>query len=134
MNELKRVMLVEDDPDIALLARIAIEEFGGLGFVHHSSGADALPTIAADPPDLLLLDYRMPGMNGAEVMAAVRETKVGRDLPIVFMTASLMPKHVERLRELGAADVLAKPFDPLTLADQLKIIWAANASGAFRRS
>lgn len=123
-------MLVEDDPDIALLARIAIEEFGGMSFVHHASGADALQAMAADPPDLLLLDYRMPGMNGAEVMAAARHTDAGRDLPIVFMTASLMPKHVERLRELGALDVLAKPFDPLTLADQLKAIWAAYQAAA----
>lgn len=119
-------MLVEDDPDIAVLARIAIEEFGGLQFVHHASGPEALRSIAADPPDLLLLDYRMPGMNGAEVMSAVRATEAGRNLPIVFMTASLMPRHVERLRELGALDVLAKPFDPLTLADRLKAIWAAQ--------
>lgn len=128
MKELERVMLVEDDPDIALLARIALEEFGGLGFVHHPCGVDALEAIGTDPPDLLLLDYRMPGMNGAEVMAAVRQTDLGRDVPIVFMTASLMPKHVERLRELGALEVLAKPFDPLTLAEQIKTIWAAHQS------
>lgn len=126
MKQLKRVMLVEDDHDIALLSRIAIEEFGGLGFVHHSSGAEAIEAIASDPPDLLVLDYRMPAMNGAEVMAAVRQTDAGRDLPIVFMTASLMPKHVERLRELGALDVLPKPFDPLTLADQLRAIWSKH--------
>lgn len=124
MRELKRVMLVEDDPDIAMLAQIAIEEFGGLSFVHHASGKDAVDEVAANPPDLVVLDYRMPGMNGEEVMAAMRQTPSGADLPIVFMTASLMPQHVDRLRQLGALDVLPKPFDPLTLADQLKAVWA----------
>ena len=133
MKQLEKVMLIEDDPDIAVLAQIAIEEFGGIQFVHHSSGRDALPAIGADPPDLLLLDYRMPGMNGAEVMSAVRETEAGRQLPIVFMTASLMPRHVERLRELGALDVLAKPFDPLTLAERLKTIWAAHKAESGER-
>lgn len=129
MKQLEKVMLVEDDPDIAVLARIAIEEFGGLQFVHHASGADALDSIAEQKPDLLLLDYRMPGMNGAEVMSAVRNSEDGRDLPIVFMTASLMPRHVQRLRDLGALDVLAKPFDPLTLAERLKAIWALHNAG-----
>lgn len=126
MKQLVKVMLVEDDPDIAVLAQIAIEEFGGLQFIHHSSGSAAVRSIEADPPDLLLLDYRMPEMNGEEVMSAVRATQAGRNLPIVFMTASLMPRHVERLRELGALDVLAKPFDPLTLAERLKAIWVAH--------
>lgn len=133
MRELKRVMLVEDDPDIAVLVQIAIEEFGGLALIHFSSGFDALLAIAADPPDLLLLDYRMPDMNGAEIMSAAREIEVGRDLPIVFMTASLMPSHVERLCKLGALEVIAKPFDPLTLADQLKAIWAAYEASASGR-
>ena len=126
MNELTKIMLVEDDPDIALLAQVALEEFGGIEFVHFDNGGDALAALAKEAPDLLILDYRMPGMNGAEVLAAARKTDVGRDLPVIFMTASLMPKHVERLRELGALDVLAKPFDPLTLADQVRSIWAEH--------
>ncbi len=78
---------------------------------------------------MIILDYRMPEMNGEEVLTALRETKIGRDLPVIFMTASLMPKHVGRLRELGALDVLAKPFDPITLADQVKEIWRKHQGG-----
>ena len=126
MSELTKIMLVEDDPDIALLAQVALEEFGGIQFVHFDNGEDALAALPAEGPDLLMLDFRMPGMNGAEVLAAVRKTDFGRDLPVIFMTASLMPKHVERLREFGALEVLAKPFDPLTLADQVRSIWAEH--------
>lgn len=120
---LEKVMLVEDDLDIALLAQIALEEFGGLQFVHHATGAAALEAVNGYAPDLIMLDYRMPGMNGAEVLQALRERPATRDIPVIFMTASLMPKHVARLRDLGALEVLAKPFDPLTLADQIKRIW-----------
>lgn len=116
-------MLVEDDPDIAVLAQIALEEFGGLRFVHYAAGAEALEAVDDYQPDLVILDYRMPGMNGGEVLQALRERSASRHIPVIFMTASLMPKHVSRLRELGALDVLAKPFDPLTLADQVKAIW-----------
>jgi CheY-like chemotaxis protein len=119
-------MLVEDDPDIALLAQIALEEFGNLVFVHFFSGREALKAVEAGPPDMVILDYRMPEMNGEEVLRALRQTNTGRDLPVIFMTASLMPKHVGRLRELGALDVIGKPFDPLTLADQVKEIWAKH--------
>lgn len=123
MTELKKVMLVEDDPDIALLAQMALEELGGLEFVHFDDGAKALAAVSVEAPDLIILDYRMPGMNGAEVLDALRRTYYGRDVPVIFMTASLMPKHVERLRELGALEVFAKPFDPLLLADRIRAVW-----------
>ena len=117
-------MLVEDDLDIALLARIALEEFGGLELIHHASGMEALASLKTEQPDLVILDYRMPGMNGAEVFAEIRKSEACGDVPVIFMTASLMPKHVERLRHLGALDVLPKPFDPLTLAERVQRIWS----------
>ncbi len=125
MKELHRVVLVEDDPDIAELARIGLADFCGLEFVHYSSGAEALRSVELARPDLIILDYRMPGMNGAEVFIELRRNKALFKIPIVFMTASVMPNHVERLKDLGAADVIAKPFDPLTLADQLRAIYAS---------
>jgi CheY-like chemotaxis protein len=117
-------MLVEDDPDIAVLAEIALREIGGLEFTHFSSGVDALARVGEIDPDLIILDYRMPEMNGAEVLAGLRANQQTRDKPVLFMTASLMPKHIARLRDLGAAAVLPKPFDPLTLADRVEEVWA----------
>ncbi len=123
---LKSVLLVEDDLDIAMLARIALEEFGGLDFAHFATGAEALEAVDGLQPDLIILDYRMPGMNGAEVLQGLKDRPASRHIPVIFMTASLMPKHVARLREMGALDVLAKPFDPLSLADRIKRIWEAR--------
>jgi CheY-like chemotaxis protein len=126
MSELRKVMLVEDDPDIAVLAEIALGEIGGYEFTHFDSGVDALARVEDVDPDLIILDYRMPVMNGAEVLAALKANERHRDIPVVFMTASLMPKHIQRLMELGALAVLPKPFDPLTLADRVQEIWAAR--------
>lgn len=126
MSDLRRIMLVEDDPDIAILMRIALEDFAGLEFFHFPDGESALAAIADVRPELIVLDFRMPGMNGGDVLRVLRERADTRDIPIIFMTASLMPGHVSRLRELGALAVLPKPFDPLTIGDEIVAIWEKN--------
>lgn len=123
MRTLRQVMLVEDDYDIASLVKLSLEEFGGLSVTHFASGRAALDAIGGILPDLVILDYRMPEMNGGEVIAELRGNECTRTIPVIFMTASVMPAHVEMLRELGAAAVIAKPFDPLTLPDQIADIW-----------
>ncbi|NTZ43978.1 response regulator [Altererythrobacter sp. SALINAS58] len=127
MSVLQRVVLVEDDLDIAELARIGLEDFGGFHLTHYPSGEDALRSLKTARPDIIILDYRMPGLNGAEVLLEIRRSESLRDIPVVFMTASVMPQHVESLRQLGAVDVIAKPFDPLTLAERIKAIYTANS-------
>lgn len=123
MTKLSNVVLVEDDPDIATLAEIALVEIGGFGLTHFASGDEALAGIDAVAPDLIILDYRMPGMNGDDLFRLLRQRERTARTPIMFMTASVMPRHVERLKELGAIDVLAKPFDPLTLSDVVRNKW-----------
>jgi two-component system OmpR family response regulator len=63
----------------------------------------------------------MPGMDGPETLAALRQRP--SDIPVIFMTARVQTHEVLRYRELGAADVIAKPFDPMTLADTVRGIW-----------
>jgi CheY-like chemotaxis protein len=126
MSDLRKIMLVEDDPDIAILAEIALKEIAGFEFVHFSSGPDALNGVIEAAPDLIILDYRMPQMNGGEVLQALRSNDETRHFPVVFMTASLMPKHVGKLMELGALGVLPKPFDPVTLGDEVKKLWSRS--------
>jgi CheY-like chemotaxis protein len=129
MTDLKTVMLVEDDDDIAVLAMIALRDMGGLEVERCSNGPEALAQVGAIKPDLIILDYRMPHMNGDEVLLALRRAPESRDIPVLFMTASLMPQHTARLVELGALAVLPKPFDPLALAQQVRGIWEAQVEG-----
>lgn len=126
MSNLAKVMLVEDDLDIALLIEIALKDIGGLEFAHFVSGIEALAQVQGVGPDLILLDYRMPEISGGEVLAALRTVPSARHIPVIFITASLMPTHVEKLLGLGALAVLPKPFDPLTLAAQIQEIWAGR--------
>jgi CheY-like chemotaxis protein len=123
-EDLKRILLVEDDPDVAILTAMAIRDIGGMELVHCASGADALSKVVEIAPDLAVLDFSMPGMNGDELLMRLRERPETAELPVIFMTASVMPAHVARLRALGALDVIAKPFDPIELPDRLRKIWA----------
>lgn len=123
MKDLHRIILVEDDPDIATLAKIALAEIGGFQLIHFASGPEVLAEIDSLSPDLIILDYRMPRMNGDELFRELRLRERTVSTPIIFMTASVMPRHVEKLKELGAIDVLSKPFDPLTLSDVVRRKW-----------
>ena len=121
---LERVMMVEDDNDIRTVAGMALEMVGGLKVLACESGAVALAAVKDFAPQLVLLDVMMPGMSGPEVLKALRRDPQTAGLPVVFMTASVQTAELQELRKLGALEVIAKPFDPMTLADQVKAIWA----------
>lgn len=78
-------------------------------------------------PDLILLDVMMPDMDGPAVMARVRDLPAHRETPVVFMTAQMQDKEVARLMALGAAGVVIKPFDPMTLGQQVRTLLERHA-------
>ena len=125
-KELRRIMLVEDDPDIAVLTEMALRDLGGFDLVHCPSGADALARVDEIQPDLAILDFSMPGMNGDELFSALRARKTTANLPVIFMTASVMPAHVAKLKAMGALEVFAKPFDPIELSDRVQAVWSSH--------
>ncbi len=124
---LNRVMLVEDDTDIRTVASMALEMVGGMQVRACASGEEALAAVAEFAPQLIVLDVMMPGMNGPEVLAQLRARADTAAVPVLFLTAKAQPDEIARLRDLGAIDVLAKPFDPMTLADTVRAAWAAQA-------
>lgn len=124
MTELQRVMLVEDDCDVRLVAELALAEIGGFTLSVCCNGREALERVEQEPPQLILLDVMMPGMDGTSVLVQLRERDETAAIPVVMMTARVQPAEVERYRELGAVDVISKPFDPMLLADRVRAIWA----------
>lgn len=126
MSALKRVLYVEDDPDIREVATMALELMGELELCVCASGADALADGPAFAPDLILLDVMMPGMDGPTTLARLRESPALAETPVVFMTAKVQPQEVAALRAMGALDVIAKPFDPMQLASRLIGIFDAR--------
>ena len=122
-GELKKILLVEDDPDIRVIVKSALEMMGGFEVRACSSGAEALSAVEELAPQLALLDVMMPELDGPGVLARLRELPATVTLPVIFLTAKASPQESERLRALGAVGVLSKPFDPLNLHEQIRAIW-----------
>jgi CheY-like chemotaxis protein len=122
---LSRILLVEDDPDIREIAEMALGAVGGFDVLACGTGGEALRRLGEFDPQLAVVDVMMPGMDGPGLLAALRERADTRALPIVFMTAKVQPEELARWRSLGAAHVVAKPFDPMKLADRLREVWGA---------
>lgn len=123
MIELQRILYVEDEPDIQAVAKLALEMVGGFTVKVCSSGQEALGEVAAFAPDMILLDVMMPGMDGPSTLKALRALPAAAAIPVAFMTAKVQPQEIAQFRALGALDVIAKPFDPMTLPARVREIW-----------
>jgi CheY-like chemotaxis protein len=120
---LTRILYVEDEPDIQTVALMALETIGGFTVRACSSGQEALEAAPEFEPDLIILDVMMPGMDGPATMQALRKLPVTAKVDMIFMTAKVQSREIERYLEMGALDVIAKPFDPMALATQVQAIW-----------
>lgn len=123
VKELKRITYVEDEPDIREVAQIALQSLGGFTLDICENGREAIEKSPGFKPDLILLDVMMPEMDGIETFRKLRDNPELRNTPIIFMTAKAQPQEVEQYLSLGAAGIIAKPFDPLALPDEIKAIW-----------
>ena len=128
MMELSSVLFVEDDVDIQEVARLSLEIVGGLDVRVAGSGAEALELVRSSIPDLVLLDVMMPGMDGPTTLAALRLEPGMASVPVIFVTAKVQASELEQYTALGAIGVIAKPFDPLTLASTARAMWEAARS------
>ena len=123
MSDMRRVLCVEDDPDIRMIIEFSLTKVGGLEVRLCAGGELAIEQAPEFLPDLVLLDVMMPGLNGPETLAALRLLPCMQGVPIVFMTAKAMPDEVEELLQYGATGVIVKPFDPMTLPQNIHIYW-----------
>lgn len=114
------VLLIDDDPDIRQIGHLSLHVVGGFDVIVAASGAAGVAQAQIQTPDVVLLDMMMPGMDGIATLAELRRLPAMQEIPIVFFTAKVQRTEKERLMALGAAGVIAKPFDPMTLAQDLK--------------
>jgi CheY-like chemotaxis protein len=120
---LRRVLVVEDNLDIRTIVKAALEMVGGLEVRACESGTEALDAVVEFAPQLVLLDVMMPDMDGPGVLVRLREQPETAALPVVFLTAKTATAEIERLCGLGALGVLTKPFDPMTLHQDVQTLW-----------
>jgi CheY-like chemotaxis protein len=111
-----RVLHVDDEPDIREVVELALGLDPSLAVQSCGSGPAALIAAATWSPDLILLDVMMPGMDGPTTLAHLRKSPKTAGIPVVFMTARVQQRELDRFVSLGAEGVIAKPFDPMTLA------------------
>jgi len=119
------ILLIEDDPDVRTIAAIALVDIGGFRLTVCGSGAEALERLRAAPTQLILLDVMMPDMDGPTTLAEIRRLALDPPPPVVFMTAKVQPHETQHYLQLGAAGIIAKPFNPMTLPEELRTLWRA---------
>jgi CheY-like chemotaxis protein len=124
-----RLLCADDDDDICSILRLALGLDAALKPHIVRSGDAALAYAAAHPVDAILLDAMMPGIDGYETCRLLKANTATAHIPVVFLTAKTGQAEQQRARAVGAVGCLTKPFDPLTLAKELKGILARSPIG-----
>ncbi len=125
-----RILHVEDEPDIREVVKISLALDPEITVKSCDSGTGALAEAARWSPDVILMDVVMPVMDGPEVLTHLREDARTARIPVVFMTARAQSSDIEHFLSLGAAGVVSKPFDPLTLAKSVRACVPSRPRGA----
>ena len=121
---LERIVYVEDDEDIQRIVRMSLERVGKMTVQIVTDPLTAIGAMSAFKPDLVMLDWMMPGMDGPTLFREMKKWPEVAALPVVFITAKAGPRDLEELKTLGAAGTISKPFSPKDLPDQLRAIWS----------
>ena len=122
---LNRICYVEDDEDIQRIVRMSLERVGKMTVAVVGDPTQAIETMTEFRPDLVMLDWMMPVMDGPTLFRQMKLRPETSSLPVVFITARASQRDLDDLKTLGAAGTISKPFSPKDLPDQLRAIWAA---------
>jgi CheY-like chemotaxis protein len=120
VNQIPTSKAIDDEADIRLIGSLSLTEVGGWRVLEAPSGAEGVVLAASEPPDVVLLDVMMPGLDGPRTLELLRADPRTRSVPVIFMTARAQKHETEAFLALGAAGVIHKPFDPMTLPDEIR--------------
>jgi CheY-like chemotaxis protein len=125
--KLERILLVEDDPDIQFIARMALQRISGYQVEVCNNGIEALQKLPLFQPQMVVMDMMMPEMDGLTTFQEMRKIPAFAHLPVVIMTAKAQAHEIENYKREGINDVIIKPFEPAELGKQLEQIWQSAA-------
>jgi CheY-like chemotaxis protein len=114
-----RILLIDDEDDIRAVAALTLEATAGWDVLTASSGAEGILTATAEQPEAILMDVMMPEMDGPTTFREMQKRPETANIPVILLTAKVQGVDQRRFTDLGVAAVLFKPFDPLTLAQQI---------------
>lgn len=115
----KHILLIDDEDDIREVAAMSLETVAGWRVTCASSGENAVEAAEHVAPDAILLDVMMPEYDGPQTLRLLRQNPKTRSIPVLFLTAKVQAIERQRLKDMGASGILAKPFDPMKLADEI---------------
>jgi two-component system OmpR family response regulator len=121
---LNRICYVEDDEDIQRIVRMSLERVGKMTVEVVGDPTKAIEAMTRFHPDLVMLDWMMPAMDGPALFRQMKLRPETKALPVVFITAKAGQRDLDELVKMGAAGTISKPFNPKDLPEQLRAIWA----------
>ena len=122
-TDLHDILYIDDDRDILTITQFALEKIGGFHVETCNSGGKGLAAAEAMHPDLIMLDVMMPDVDGPSLLRSIQNNRQLCGTPVVFMTARMRPAEIDRYAALGAVGIIPKPFNPVTLSDDIRNIW-----------
>lgn len=125
----KHILLIDDEDDIRDVAGISLESFGDWQVSSAAGGREGIAIAIAEQPDVILCDVMMPDLDGPATVTLLQENQATRDIPVVLLTARVHVADRERFAKLGVAGMLPKPFDPVTLSDEVEAVIAGEPAG-----
>ena len=116
----KYILIIDDEEDIREIAQLCFEVVAGWKVSTVQSGSEGLIYAESKQPDAILLDMMMPDMNGLHTLVKLRNNKLTKDIPVIFLTAKDNLLDTNRLTQLKVTGIIPKPFEPMTLANQVE--------------
>lgn len=115
----KRLLIIDDEPDIRRIIQVSLEEIAGWHISIAESGSEALMIVQSGKWDAIILDVSMPDMDGFEVFKRLQSDPQTQSIPVVLLTAKVQPSDRRRFAQMGVAGVIAKPFNPITISNEV---------------
>lgn len=123
MQELKKILYAEDEPDIQTVVQMIIEAMSSYELKICDNGKKLLDCVDDYNPDLILLDVMMPEMDGLTTFKNLQASEKTKKIPVIFMTAKAQVHEVQKLMDLGVIGIITKPFDPVGLCPEITKLW-----------
>lgn len=122
----RRVLVIDDEADIREVVSLSLETMAGWEVMQSGSSAEGIEKASREQPDVILLDLMMPDVDGKTTISRLRQNEKTSKIPVLLLTAKVKVFDLDELNELGFAGVLPKPFDPMTLSDDIaeRLGWA----------
>lgn len=118
----RRILVIDDEDDIREVAQVSLEMVGGFEILTASSGQEGIETAIRERPDAILLDVMMPDMDGPTTFRRMKQREEADSIPVILLTAKVQAADRQQFHELGVAGFVAKPFDPMTLHEEISAI------------